>query len=136
LDLIAFDFDGVMTDNAVLLSEDGTESVSCSRADGLGVDLLRRTGVPLIVLSTERNSVVSLRAQKLGLQCFNGVADKSAFLADYLASNGYRAERVVYVGNDVNDSGCLRQVGMPVVVADAHNDVVPLARLQLTKKGG
>jgi N-acylneuraminate cytidylyltransferase len=136
LDLIAFDFDGVMTDNGVLLSENGTESVSCSRADGLGIDLLRRTGVPLIVLSTERNAVVALRAQKLGLQCFSGVGDKSAFLADYLASNGYRAERVVYVGNDVNDSGCLRQVGIPVVVADAHGDVVPLARLQLTKKGG
>jgi N-acylneuraminate cytidylyltransferase len=136
LDLIVFDFDGVMTDNTVVVSQDGSESVTCSRADGLGIDLLRATGVPIIVLSTERNAVVAARAKKLGLPCHHGIGDKSSFLADYIASNKYRSERVMYVGNDVNDAGCLAQVGIPVVVADAHPDAARLARIKLVNPGG
>ena len=37
--LICLDFDGVLTDNTVIHSEDGTESVIRSRADGLAIDL-------------------------------------------------------------------------------------------------
>ncbi len=136
LDLIVFDFDGVMTDNTVSVSQDGSESVTCSRADGLGIDLLRTTGVPIIVLSTERNPVVAARAKKLGLPCHHEIGDKSAFLAEYIASHGYRSERVVYVGNDVNDAGCLEQVGIPVVVGDAHPDAARLARIKLVNHGG
>jgi YrbI family 3-deoxy-D-manno-octulosonate 8-phosphate phosphatase len=136
LDLIVFDFDGVMTDNTVTVSQDGSEAVTCSRADGLGIDLLRTAGVPIIVLSTERNPVVAARSGKLGLECHHGIGNKSAFLADYIVSHGYRGERVVYVGNDVNDAGCLEQVGIPVVVGDAHPDVARLARIRLTNRGG
>jgi YrbI family 3-deoxy-D-manno-octulosonate 8-phosphate phosphatase len=136
LDLIVFDFDGVMTNNTVTVSQDGSESVTCSRADGLGIDLLRATGVPIIVLSTERNAVVAARAKKLGLSCHHGIGDKSAFLADYIASHQYDAAHVVYVGNDVNDAGCLEQVGIPVVVGDAHPDAARLARITLVNQGG
>jgi YrbI family 3-deoxy-D-manno-octulosonate 8-phosphate phosphatase len=136
LELIVFDFDGVMTDNTVTVSEDGSESVICSRADGLGIDLLRATGVPIIVLSTEANAVVAARAKKLGLRCHQGIGDKGAFLADYIASHRYSAERVVYVGNDVNDAGCLAQVGIPVVVGDSHPDAARLARIHLVNHGG
>jgi YrbI family 3-deoxy-D-manno-octulosonate 8-phosphate phosphatase len=136
LELIVFDFDGVMTDNTVTVSEDGSESVICSRADGLGIDLLRATGVPIIVLSTEANAVVAARATKLGLPCHQGIGDKGAFLADYIASHRYSAERVVYVGNDVNDAGCLAQVGIPVVVGDSHPDAARLARIHLVNHGG
>jgi N-acylneuraminate cytidylyltransferase len=136
IDLIVFDFDGVMTDNTVSVSQDGTESVTCSRADGLGIDMLRATGVPIIVLSTERNPVVAARAKKLSLQCHHDIGDKTAFLAEYIASHKYRPERVVYVGNDVNDAGCLEQVGIPVVVGDAHPDAARLARVKLLNHGG
>jgi 3-deoxy-D-manno-octulosonate 8-phosphate phosphatase KdsC-like HAD superfamily phosphatase len=41
-----------------------------------------------------------------------------------------------YVGNDVNDAGCLELVGLPVVPADAWPEVLPLARIVLTRRGG
>ena len=75
-------------------------------------------------------------ARKSGLPCHHGIGDKGAFLADYIASNGYSAERVVYVGNDVNDAGCLSQVGIPVVVGDAHPEAARLARIKLVNHGG
>src|SRR5262249_54551899 len=58
LRLVVFDFDGVMTDNRVWVSESGEEQVACDRGDGLGVQLLRRLGIDACVMSTERNPVV------------------------------------------------------------------------------
>ena len=40
--LLVLDFDGVMTDNRVLVSEDGKESVFCDRGDGFGIEMLKK----------------------------------------------------------------------------------------------
>jgi len=69
---IAFDFDGVFTDDRVLVSETGEELVFCSRSDGLGIDILRDAGIYMIVISKERNAVVSRRTDKLSLEVVCG----------------------------------------------------------------
>ena len=38
IDLLVFDFDGVLTDNLVYTDQNGNEIVSCSRADGLAFE--------------------------------------------------------------------------------------------------
>lgn len=119
IDLVVFDFDGVMTDNTVYITEEGHESVRCSRADGLGIAALREHGVPMLVLSTEQNRVVGARCSKLGIECMQGVDDKAAALAAVLRERQISAEHVAYLGNDVNDLGCLELVGLAVVVGDA-----------------
>ena len=63
LDALVFDFDGVLTDNKVYLGEDGKELVSCSRADGLAFDVLRKLNIPVLILSTEKSLVVKMRAK-------------------------------------------------------------------------
>lgn len=134
--LIAFDFDGVFTDNAVWVSEDGTESVRCWRSDGLGLQELVRLGVEPVVLSTESNPVVTARTRKLRVRCVQNCADKRASLIDLLAPAGIPAADVAFVGNDINDIGCLETVGLPIVVQDAHADVLPYARLVTSRPGG
>jgi 3-deoxy-D-manno-octulosonate 8-phosphate phosphatase KdsC-like HAD superfamily phosphatase len=48
------DFDGVLTDNKVIVFEDGREAVSCNRSDGLGITILREAGLKILILSTEK----------------------------------------------------------------------------------
>ena len=134
--LLVFDFDGVFTDNAVWVHQDGTESVRCSRSDGLGLSRLRQLGLQMMVLSTEENPVVSARCRKLKLSCVQGVPDKALKLNELAAAAGVDMAFVAYVGNDINDLGCLKQAGLPIVVADAHPDVVGLGRLRTTLPGG
>jgi N-acylneuraminate cytidylyltransferase len=136
LQLVVFDFDGVMTDNRVSINSEGIEQVTCHRGDGLGIGMLRKAGIPAMVVSTEANKVVAVRCAKLSLECHHGVSDKGAFLADYLALRSIDPSSVIYVGNDVNDRECFELVGMAVIVADTHPDVVPMADLVLTNKGG
>lgn len=136
VDLVVFDFDGVMTDNTVWVHEDGTEMVRCHRGDGLGVAYLLAAGFSALVLSTETNPVVTARCAKLRLPVIQGSVDKAAALAELLAEDDLDPDRVVYVGNDANDLGCLRLVGLPVVVADATESVRADAVMMLGSDGG
>ncbi len=133
---IVFDFDGVMTDDRVLVGQDGAESVMCSRADGYAIGLLRRIPVRLLVLSRETNPVVSARASKLGLETIQGADDKWQALDGWLQRQGLGASDVIYVGNDEADLGCMRRVGCPVCPADAHPRVRRAARIVLERSGG
>lgn len=136
LDLVVFDFDGVMTDNAVYVDGEGRETVRCDRADGLGVEMLREAGVPMLILSREANPVVAVRARKLGIPCQNAELEKERFLRQYCTGRGIDLGRVAYVGNDVNDLACMRMVGLPVAVGDAQPSVKAAAALVLTRSGG
>ncbi|MCH8996928.1 MAG: acylneuraminate cytidylyltransferase [Proteobacteria bacterium] len=134
--LVVFDFDGVMTDNTVAVSESGEEWVRCNRSDGLGIDRLRDAGIPMIILSTEQSQTVAARAKKLRLEHYQGIGDKGEFLKNYLDERGIAPEEVVYLGNDVNDRDCFELVGCPVAVADAHREIVQRAQIVLNRRGG
>jgi len=135
-DVLVTDFDGVHTDDAAILREDGTESVRVSRADGMGVERLRAAGVPVLILSKERNGVVGARAAKLQVDVLQAVDDKATALATWLAERGMDPARCAYVGNDVNDLGAMALVGWPIAVADAHPAVRRAARAVLRNRGG
>ena len=136
LELVVFDFDGVMTDNAVWVGEDGREAVRADRGDGWGLARVRDAGVAMAVLSTEANPVVAARCAKLRIPCVQDAADKAAALRGLLEERRVDPARAAYVGNDVNDLEALRMVGLPVVVGDAHPDAAAAARLVLTRPGG
>jgi len=102
----------------------------------MGVSMLRGTGLPMLVLSTERHPVVAARCAKLALECIQGVEDKASRLAQLFEDRGIDPGRTAYVGNDVNDLGCLAMVGWPIAVADARPEVLDAARLVLGRPGG
>jgi YrbI family 3-deoxy-D-manno-octulosonate 8-phosphate phosphatase len=136
IDLIVYDFDGVMTDNRVLVLEDGTEGVIANRADGLGVDHFRSLSIRQLILSTETNRVVKARGAKLGLEVIASCEDKGLALRNYCEQNGHDLKRVIYVGNDLNDLEVMKIVGFPVAPADAHPEVRAVAKLVTKSKGG
>ncbi len=136
VDAVITDFDGVHTDDRAYVDSEGREMVAVSRSDGMGVALLKRSGVKLLVLSTEQNPVVSARARKLGVPVLQGLSTKQTALRDWLTIEGLDPARVAYVGNDLNDLGCMSLVGWPIAVPDAHPRVRAAARVVLTQAGG
>lgn len=134
--LVAFDFDGVFTDNAVYITQDGVESVRCWRSDGLGLSRLRMIGVSAFIISTEANPVVAARANKLKLPCKQGVEDKAETILETCRELGIAPERTMFVGNDINDIPAFRAIGIPVAVADAYPEVDPYVLYRTVKPGG
>ena len=134
--LVAFDFDGVFTNNMVYVFEDGREAVRCFRSDGIGLQKLKKLGIETVIISTESNPVVSARARKLKIQCVQDCEDKRAILEDIAQQKGVSLNEVAFVGNDINDLQCLACVALPIVVQDAHPDVIPAALYQTKRPGG
>ncbi|MEV6191665.1 N-acylneuraminate cytidylyltransferase [Streptomyces sp. NPDC051920] len=136
IDAVVLDFDGTQTDDRVLIDSDGREFVSVHRGDGLGIAALRRSGLTMLILSTEQNPVVAARARKLKLPVLHGIDRKDLALKQWCEEQGIAPERVLYVGNDVNDLPCFALVGWPVAVASAHDVVRGAARAVTTVPGG
>jgi 3-deoxy-D-manno-octulosonate 8-phosphate phosphatase (KDO 8-P phosphatase) len=133
---VVFDFDGVFTDNTVYIFEDGRESVVCNRADGIGIEILRKLKIPMKIISTEQNSVVIERAKKLNLSVINNVSNKRNELEKFSKLVGVGVEYIAFVGNDINDEECMKNVGFPIAVNDAVEKIKMISKHVLSKNGG
>lgn len=136
IQLIVYDFDGVLTDNKVLLREDGLESVVVNRADGLSIGIIKDMGIKQIILSKEKNKVVEVRAQKLDIPVIRGVDNKKETLVSYCKENNIHLENVVYVGNDINDLEVMMSVGYPICPSDAYGEIKSISKITLETLGG
>jgi YrbI family 3-deoxy-D-manno-octulosonate 8-phosphate phosphatase len=136
VELLVFDFDGVLTDNRVWVDEEGHEMIAANRSDSLGIRYLLKAGVNVIVLSTEVNPVVSARCRKMKIEAMQGITDKATALQAYLQEHHIDPAKVVYAGNDINDTPCFPLVGCAVAVADAQPEARRQADLVLTRTGG
>jgi len=133
---VVFDFDGVMTDNRAIVTEQGHEAVSCSRSDGLAIEELHKQRIPMLIISKERNPVVKARASKLNIPVKSSSDDKVLVLRNWAKAESIDIGNIAYIGNDVNDLDVLKIVGVGVCPADAHHSVKPHCKLVLHSAGG
>ncbi len=133
---IVFDFDGVMTDDQVYITETGQEMVMVSRSDGMGISALRNAGLKLLILSKERNPVVARRAEKLQIEVIQACDNKLEALTKWLSKNQLLLSQCAYVGNDINDLQCMQAVKLAIAPIDAHPQATQAAHWRLTRAGG
>ena len=136
IDAFIFDFDGVLTNNIVHLDQDGKESVSCNRGDGLAFDVLRKLKKSSYILSTENNSVVTARANKLKIPALQGIGDKVKEIKKLAMKEGFDLQNVLYVGNDLNDYRVMKLCGYTACPSDSHETIKGFATVVLKTKGG
>jgi 3-deoxy-D-manno-octulosonate 8-phosphate phosphatase (KDO 8-P phosphatase) len=134
--LVAYDFDGVMTDNRVMIDSEGKEYVFVNRADGLAVSIFKSMGIKQVIISSEKNPLVLKRAQKLNIECISNVSDKKRCLQKYLKTSGIDRKKVIFVGNDINDLDVMNYVGYPIAPCDADQNIKNIARFITKAKGG
>ena len=136
IEAFVFDFDGVMTNNLVHLDQNGKEWVSCSRADGLAFDVLRKLRKPAYILSTEKNSVVTARANKLKIPSLQGVVDKVEKIKELAVREDLDIQNILYVGNDLNDYHVMQLCGFTACPSDSHEKIKSISTIELKAKGG
>lgn len=136
IEAVFFDFDGVFTDNTVSISETGSESVTCWRSDGVGLERLKSVGVEVAVISAEGNPVVQKRMEKLRTRCMHGVLNKAAAVNLLCEELKLDILQVCFVGNDINDLDALTIVGFPIAVADAYSEAWSVCKYTTSIPGG
>ena len=133
---IFYDFDGVMTDNKVLLTEDGVESVFVNRSDGLAISYFKKIGINQTIISTEKNPVVMKRAKKLEIECFQGIDSKLEKIKTILIESKIEINEVVFVGNDLNDLEVMKYLSNTYCPSDSHPAILKVAKKILSSPGG
>ena len=136
VDVIIFDFDGVLTDNSVFLNNTGEEWVRCSRSDGLAFDVLRKLSKSVFILSTERNKVVSARAKKLKVEVIQSIDNKLDAINLIMDQSNSSLDRVLYVGNDLNDFNIMKLCGYTACPSDSHVSIKNISEIILNSQGG
>lgn len=134
---IALDVDGVLTAGHLYLGEQGEEYKAFYSRDGLGMKMLQDSGVKIGIITARSSPVVTHRMRSLGIQhIFQGQENKSAAFQQLSHQIGLLPEQIAYVGDDINDIPVLTQVGLAIVVGDAHFLTLPYAHWQTQASGG
>ncbi len=135
--LVIFDVDGVLTDGRLYFDEQGGEFKSFHSRDGLGINLLRQTGVEVAVISGRMSKSVNYRMQSLGIErVFQGQKNKLLPYDKLREELQLLPEQIAHVGDDLIDLPLLRRVGLAVAVADAHPSILPFAHWRTERPGG
>jgi len=132
-----FDVDGVLTDGKIIYDEAGKETKQFNVKDGQIMAHLRKAGVLIGAISGRESNAVAKRATELKFDfCHQGIVDKEAVFVKLVEFYKLKKKEVAFIGDDINDLGILKQVGLPVCPADAPAYVRAFAELTTTAKGG
>ncbi len=136
IEMFIFDFDGVLTNNLVFVDENGKESISCNRADGIAFEALRKLNKTVYILSTEKNKVVLARANKLKIKAINKLKNKEDTLKKISKKHKIPFKNILYVGNDINDLIAMQMCKFRACPSDSHKQIRKISNIIIKRKGG
>src|SRR3954466_13437853 len=115
VELILSDVDGVLTDGSIWYDNQGVELKSFHIRDGLGIKLWQRAGFKFGVLTARTSHIVKLRAMELGIEIVRqGFEQKLPVLREILKQHSLDLDQCCYIGDDLTDLPCIRNVGLGV----------------------
>ena len=125
---LVLDVDGVLTDGRVILDDNGLESKHFNVKDGHALKMMMRFGFNIMFLTGRRSRVVELRAEDLGVsEVHQRVMNKLEYFTRWMASKGVSFAETAYVGDDIVDIPLLKTAAFSATVADAAEEVPPMA---------
>lgn len=137
IELVIFDCDGVLTDGSVTVDSEGRESLQFCVHDGYGIFRGYNVGLEYAIITGRNSRVIECRAADLRItRIYLGQTVKVQAFEELLADSGLDADRVAYVGDDLNDLPVMRRVGVSCAVANAREEVKENADLVTGTRGG
>ena len=135
--ILFLDFDGVFTDNNVYVDSQGIEILKFSKYDSYGISMLKTIGIKSHVISSDSNGkVIKQRCDKMNISFSYNVENKLAEAKRISSISGESLEDCAFVGNDLNDVSILDAVGLPIIVNDAHPDLLNRGYVKTKCNGG
>jgi len=134
--VVLTDVDGVLTDGGMYYSHKGDVLKRFHVRDGMGVTLLRRNSIQTIIVTKEKNQIIRQWAKKMKIRVFDGVLTKEKILQKITTQLQVKNEEIAYIGDDVNDIGLLKIVGLSAVPSDGIKKVKEICDFICEKNGG
>ena len=137
VEAMIFDVDGVMTDGRIIPTAEG-DFIRCYNCkDGYALAYAIRHGYRVCVITGGYGKILERRLRMLGMQDYYiDCMDKISTLREYMKKYNLNPENVLYMGDDIPDLECMREVGMPVCPADSAAEVIECSRYVSEFVGG
>jgi len=135
--ILLLDVDGVLTDGRIIYDSKGRDSKFFDVHDGLGVYLLKKAGIPTVLITAKSSRCIKPRARDMRVEAvFADISPKSKVLDKVLNKYGLKPEQACFVGDDLVDLCLMKRVGFPVAVFNAAPEIKQAARYITLKHGG
>jgi 3-deoxy-D-manno-octulosonate 8-phosphate phosphatase (KDO 8-P phosphatase) len=135
--LFGMDVDGVMTDGGIYYGEPVMELKRFDAQDGTGITLLKMAAIVPFIITSRECAAVRRRADELGIEdVHQGVKDKMGCLKEVLEKHGAGLDETAYVGDDLSDMCVMLEVGLPIAVANARDEIKRIADHVTAASGG
>lgn len=135
--LLVLDVDGVVTDGTVYPMENGEMVRPVNSKDSYALQLARKVGLDVAVISGGFSPGLRIRLEKLGVErIFMSIPEKLPKLKEVCAESGYQSHQVAYMGDDIPDIPCMQFAGLSIAPADAADDVLHAVDYVTQKPGG
>ncbi|MBC8357439.1 MAG: HAD-IIIA family hydrolase [Candidatus Aminicenantes bacterium] len=135
--LLLLDVDGVLTDGRIIYDSAGRDSKFFDVHDGLGVYLLKKAGIPTILITAKGSRAIKPRARDMQVAAvLEDVSPKSSVFDKILKKYNLTPQEVCFVGDDLVDLCLMKRVGFAVAVFNACTEVKALAAYITKKEGG
>ena len=132
-----FDVDGVMTDGGIIPLADGDFIRKYNAKDGYAIAYAIRMGYKVCIITGGRGKTLENRLRMLGInRYYTDCMDKITAMREYFADEGIDPAHAIYMGDDIPDLDCMREVGLPVCPADAAAEVIEASRYVSEFRGG
>lgn len=132
-----FDIDGVLSRQTISLASDGEPLRTANIHDGYAINLAVRSGYGVAIITGGNTESVRVRYKALGVKhiYMNSTIKMKDFM-HLLENTDFKAEEMVFVGDDIPDFQVMQQVGLPVAPADAAPEIKDIAKYISPKRGG
>ncbi|MBO6256995.1 HAD hydrolase family protein [bacterium] len=135
--MVITDFDGVITDNCVYISDDGVMSRKINFKDVVGFYMLKRNGIDIAIISGEKNAAIETIAKNLEIkEVYQSIRDKLPILKDILSRKKLSQDEYLYIGDEINDIECLNYSKYRITVPNATDKVKAITNIQMTQVCG
>ena len=135
--MVITDFDGVVTDNCVYISDDGIMSRKINFKDVVGFYLLKRNNIDIAIISGEKNSAIETIAKNLEIkEVHQRIRDKLSILKEIISKKNLSQEEYLYIGDDINDIECLNYAKYRITVPNSTDKVKAVENIQITEHSG
>jgi len=136
INILLTDVDGVLTDGGMYYSSKGDVMKKFHARDGMGVTLLRKKGIPTIIVTKEKTDMVRKWANKMKVvELFDGIENKEKIVDVICKKYKVSIDQIGYIGDDVNDIELLKKVGFS---ATPKNGIIKVQKIvdYICKKNG
>ncbi len=134
---IITDFDGIMTDNCVYINSDGSMSRKVNFKDIMGISILKKNGFNIAIISGEKNSAIEILSKRFNIsEVHQNIRVKVDVLHSIVEKYGISKEEFVYVGDDINDLGCMEYADYKITVPHAPEVLKNVKNIQITDSDG